>query len=128
MLPLCDVVVITSPATPATLDMLGPAELTLMKPTAVLINIARGGIVNEGALAEALRNRQIAGACIDCFVTEPIAPSHPFFDVPNIILTPYMSGVFDSFWGVMADLFCENLRRFQAGEPILNRVNAKLGY
>jgi phosphoglycerate dehydrogenase-like enzyme len=108
--------------------MIGKSELALMKPTAVLINVARGGIVNESALAEALHNRQLGGAVIDCFVTEPIPPDHPFFDVPNMILTPHMSGVFDSFWPMMANLLRENLRRFLEGKPILNRVNAKLGY
>jgi phosphoglycerate dehydrogenase-like enzyme len=128
MLPLCDVLVVTAPFTGETCNMIGKAELASLKPSAILINIARGGIVNETALAEALQNRQLAGAVVDCFAAEPIPPDHPFFDTPNLIITPHMSGVFESFWPVMASLLAENLRRFVDGQPILNRVNAKLGY
>ena len=128
MLPLCDVVVLTAPATDATMGLIGGPELGWMKPSALLINVARGGLVDEPALAQAVRHGQIAGAVVDCFKTEPIPSDHPFFDVPNMILTPHMSGVFDSFWAVMADLLGENLRRFAAGQPVLNRVNSRLGY
>jgi phosphoglycerate dehydrogenase-like enzyme len=128
MLPLCDVIVITTPSTAATLNMIGPAEFELMKKSAVLINVARGGIVDEGALAEAVRRKQIAGAQVDCFTTEPIPSDHVFFDVPGIILTPHMAGVSTAFWIVMAALLKQNLARFSAGQPILNRVSIKHGY
>jgi phosphoglycerate dehydrogenase-like enzyme len=128
MLALCDVLVVTAPSTAETFNMIDRAELALMKQTSILIIVARGGIVNESALAEALRQRQLAGAVVDCFATEPIPADHFFFDMPNLVLTPHMSGVLDNFWPVMANLLRENLQRFVEGNPLLNRVNPNLGY
>lgn len=128
MLPLCDAIVVTTPSTATTLHLIGPAEFALMKNTAVLINVARGGIVEEAALAQAVRSKQIAGALVDCFTTEPIPSDHVFFDVPSIILTPHIAGVSAEFWTVMSMLLDQNLRRLATGQPVLNRVNAKHGY
>lgn len=124
----CDLVVVTVPSTPATEGLIGAAELARMKPGARLILISRGGIVNESALAEALRSGQLGGAAVDCFVQEPTTPDHPFFDVPNLIMTPHMSGVFTDYWPVLFTLFEENLRRFTIRAPLLNTVDAKRGY
>jgi phosphoglycerate dehydrogenase-like enzyme len=128
MLPMCDVLVVTTPATSSTLGMIGPPEFAIMKRSSALINVARGGIVDEEALAEALRSERLAGAIVDCFVTEPIPPEHVFFDVPRLILTPHVAGVSRKFWPVMATLVEQNLGRFAAGQPVLNRVNRRLGY
>ena len=128
MLPQCDAVVLTVPCTEETLDMIGEPELALLKRHAVVVNVARGGIVNEMALAQALRNGQIGGAVIDCFTTEPIPADHAFFSTPNIVLTPHMAGVCDFFWPVMAQLLKENLQRFIEGQPVMNRVDFKHGY
>jgi phosphoglycerate dehydrogenase-like enzyme len=128
MLPSCDVIVVTTPATMETLGMIGIKEFALMKKTAVLVNVARGGIVDEQALAEAVRKQSLAGAVVDCFATEPIPPEHVYFDTPGIILTPHVAGVCDEFWPIMAKLLDENVRRFVAGSPVLNLVDVRRGY
>lgn len=128
MLERCDLVVVTAPATHGTRGMIGKRELAAMRRDARLIIISRGGIVEEAALAEALRERQLAEAVVDCFVGEPIPPTHPFFDVPNLIMTPHMSGISDSFWPAFVSLVSENLRRFRDGQPLLNLTNHELGY
>lgn len=127
-LPECDYVVVTVPSTPQTEGMLGLRELALMKRSAHLIVISRGGIVPESVLAEALRTGLLAGAVIDCFVKEPLNGPHELFSVPNLIMTPHMSGVFEGFWDHMVDLLAENLHRFRMGVPLLNPVNHRAGY
>ena len=128
MLPLCDVIVVAVPLTQHTIGMIGQAELALMKKGSRIIIISRGGIVEEAALAEALRNGHVAGAAVDCFVQEPPPPDHIFYDTPNLIMTPHMAGAYDGFWPAMIRLFTENLRRFQQGLPLLNQANKRLGY
>jgi phosphoglycerate dehydrogenase-like enzyme len=128
MLPLCDVVVVTVPKTRETEGMIGAAELALMKKGARLIIISRGGIVDEDALAASLRNNHLAGAAVDCFVREPLTPDHVFFDVPNLIMTPHVSGIFLEYWPVMFTLLAENMRRFQNGLPLMNEVSRNAGY
>ncbi|HRE83227.1 MAG TPA: D-2-hydroxyacid dehydrogenase [Opitutaceae bacterium] len=127
MLPQCDLIVVTVPSTTSTESLIGARELSLLKPTAQLIHISRGGVVDETALAEALRSGCLAGAVVDCFVKEP-TPYHPFFDVPNLIMTPHMSGVYDAFWPAFNSLLGENLRRFAAGQKLANEVNRSEGY
>lgn len=127
-LPQCDYVVVTVPSTPQTEGMLGLAQLALLKRSAHLIVISRGGIVPEPVLAAALRSGLLAGAVIDCYVQEPLNGPHEFFSTPNLIMTPHMSGVFEGFWNLMVDLLAENLRRFLTGAPLLNRVSHRLGY
>jgi len=128
MLPLCDVLVVAAAATPATLGLVGTTALALLKSGAHLIIVSRGGIVEEKALAEALRSGHLGGAAVDCFVQEPLPRDHVFFETPNLILTPHMSGVHQDFWPTMAALLRENLRRSRAGEPVLNRTDGRLGY
>lgn len=128
MLPQCDLVVVTVPSTPHTEGMISATELAMMKPGSRMIIISRGGIVNEEALAEALRNGPLAEATVDCFVTEPLPKDHFFYDVPNLTITPHMSGVFDQYWPVLFKLLLANLRHFKSNEPLLNEVNRKVGY
>ncbi|MBL9216020.1 MAG: D-2-hydroxyacid dehydrogenase [Opitutaceae bacterium] len=128
MLPACDLVVVTVPCTPATEGLIGREELAAMKPSARLINVSRGEIVDEAALAAALREGRLAGAAVDCYVGEPIGTDHFLFGVPNLIMTPHMSGVSTSFAAVMAALVRENLQRFVAGRPLLNRLDPRRGY
>ena len=127
-LPRADLVVVTAPNTRETIGLIGPKEFGLMKPSARMIILSRGGIVAEDALAAALRNRQIAEAAVDCFVQEPLPSSHPFFDVPNLILTPHMSGIHDGFTEAFVALLAENVRRLKGGLPLLNRANLDVGY
>jgi phosphoglycerate dehydrogenase-like enzyme len=128
MLPQCDVLVVTAPRTPETTGLIGSTELAQLKPGAWIVVISRGGIVEEGALAAALRTGQIAGAAVDAYSQEPIRPENPLFVAPNLILTPHVSGVYESQWPQTVSLICENLGRFQTGQPLLNLADGRLGY
>lgn len=127
-LPQCDFVIVTVPSTPDTDGMLGLKQLALCKRSAYLVVISRGGIVPETVLAEALRTGLLAGAAIDCFEREPLNGPHDLFTVPNLLMTPHMSGVYQGFWEIFVDLLVENLRRFRTGAPLLNAVSHRLGY
>jgi phosphoglycerate dehydrogenase-like enzyme len=128
MLGQCDLVVVTVPSTPRTQGMIDRREFGWLKPGARMVIISRGGIVNEAALAEALRSGQLAEAAVDCFVREPLPPDHFYFDVPNLMMTPHMSGVYTGFWPQMVGLLGENLRRHQSGQPLLNLTHRQNGY
>jgi len=128
MLPQCDLVVVTVPSTPHTEGMIGQREFALLKKTARMIIISRGGIVEEKALADALNAGLFAEAVVDCFIQEPLPPDHFFFDVPRLVMTPHMSGVYEGFWPVMIRLLAENLRRHREGSPLLNQVSRRQGY
>ena len=93
-----------------------------------MIIISRGGIVEEPALAKALKSGQLAGAAVDCFVEEPPPADHVFYDTPNLIMTPHMAGAYEGFWPAMLQLFTENVTRFVQGRPLLNQANKRLGY
>jgi glyoxylate/hydroxypyruvate reductase A len=125
-LALGDWVVITTPLTPATRGLIGAAELASMKSTAWLLNIARGPIVNEAALIDALRRRVIAGAVLDVFDTEPLAKDHPLWGLDNVVVTPHISG--PSTPEEIAPVFAENLDRFVAGRPLRHVVDRRRGY
>ncbi len=123
-----DFVVIAVPLTAETRGMIGRAELAAMKPDAWLINISRGAIVDEDALVEALREGRIGGACLDVFAQEPLPPESPLWDLPNVIITPHNSWSSPRIEEREIDLFLENLRRYVAGEPLLNVVDKQAGY
>ncbi len=99
-----------------------------MKPTAFLINISRGKLVREAELATELAAETIAGAGLDVFEHEPLDPASPLWDLPNVIITPHTSGFFERYWEAATDLFAENLRRWDRGEPLRNVVDKKAGY
>jgi phosphoglycerate dehydrogenase-like enzyme len=128
MLPQCDFVVLAAPLTPQTRGMIGEAELRAMKPTAYLVNIARGELCDEAALIRALREKWIAGAGLDVFMQEPLPKGSPLWTLPNAILTPHISGFSPNYERRAVDIFCENLRRYIAGEPLLNVVDKTAGY
>ncbi len=123
-----DFVVIAVPLTAQTRGMIGRAELAAMKPDAWLINISRGAIVDEEALVEALQAGRIGGACLDVFAQEPLPPESPLWDLPNVIITPHNSWSSPHIEEREIDLFLENLRRYVAGEPLLNVVDKQAGY
>lgn len=123
-----DFVVIACPLTEETRGLIGRAELEAMKPDAWLINIARGAIVDEEALLEALRDRRIGGACLDVFSEEPLPEDSPFWTLPNVIVTPHNSWSSPRIQEREVELFLENLRRYVAGEPLLNVVDKQAGY
>jgi len=125
-----DFVVIAAPLTPRTRGLVGPELLARMRPTAWLINVGRGGHVDEAALLAALRDRRIAGAVLDVFADEPLPAASPLWALPNVIVTPHLAGVAGpvQFWASAAGLLSENLRRYAAGEPLLNVVDPRRGY
>jgi phosphoglycerate dehydrogenase-like enzyme len=128
MLEQCDYVVIAAPLTEATRGMIGERELAAMKPSAWLINIARGQIIDEPALVRALEAGQIAGAGLDVFATEPLPPDYPFWKMPNVIVAPHVSGLHWEMREVEADHFGAELRRFLRGQPLKSLVDFDLGY
>jgi len=123
-----DVVVIAAAQTKETRRMIGEAELGAMKPEAILINVSRGKLVDEAALARALAGGTIGGAGLDVFEHEPLDPASPLWALPNVLITPHMSGFRADHWDAATDLFAENLRRFEAGRPLLNVVDKTAGY
>ena len=123
-----DFVVLATPLTPETQNMIDAEALSVMKPGAWLINIARGGLVDERALLNALRDGAIGGAVLDTFRDEPLPPSSPFYDLPNVIVTPHTSWSSGRVLDRSVELFCDNLRRYAAGEPLLNVVDPTAGY
>ena len=123
-----DVVVIAAPLTADTQNMIGAAELARMKRGSLLINVGRARILNHDALVEALRSGHLAGASLDVFVKEPLPTDDPLWTLPNVILTPHTSGFRQGHWEDVIDLFSENLRRFEAGQPVRFQVQQELGY
>jgi phosphoglycerate dehydrogenase-like enzyme len=123
-----DYVVLSVPLTPATEHLIGEAELRSMKPSAYLVNIARGRVIDEQALIRALREGWIAGAGLDVTEVEPLPANSPLYTMPNVILTPHIAGVSVHYESRLAHLFAENLRRYWAGEPLLNRFDPARGY
>jgi phosphoglycerate dehydrogenase-like enzyme len=123
-----DFVVLAAPLTPETEGMIDDAALAAMKPGAWLINIARGRLVDERALLRALRDGPIGGAVLDTFAEEPLSPESPFYDLPNVILTPHTSWSSGRVLDRSVELFAENLRRFAVGESLLNVVDPTAGY
>lgn len=127
-LPSADVVVVAAPQTRDTLHLLGAQELAVMKPDAVLVNVSRGKLIDETALARALEAGRLGGAALDVFEHEPLAPESPLWGRPDVLVTPHVSGFQSTHWPRAAVLFGENLTRFAAGQPLLNLVDKQAGY
>ncbi len=124
-----DWIILAVPATAETDGMIGAAELAAMKPTARLINIARGAVIDQEALVTALREKHIAEAFLDVTTPEPLPADHPLWDLPNAHVTMHLSGrAQDKMFIRSAQRFLENLARFRSGEPLSPRVNLDLGY
>lgn len=123
-----DYVVIAAPLTPQTRGMFDEAALRSLHAGAYLINIARGGIVNEAALLKALRENWFAGAALDTFGTEPLPPDSPFWTLPQVFVTPHFTGESPQVNQRSVALFLDNLERYQTGKSLLNVVDKKLGY
>jgi phosphoglycerate dehydrogenase-like enzyme len=123
-----DYVVVVTPLTPETRGMIGEPEFEMMKPTAVLINIGRGPVVDEPSLIHALQRKRIRGAALDVFDTEPLPAGHPFYKIENLLLSPHCADHTPDWKERTMRLFLENFERFRRGEPLLNVVNKKLGY
>lgn len=123
-----DFVVLAAPLTPTTEGLIDGPALEAMKPGAWLINVARGRLVDERALLRALREGHIGGAILDTFRDEPLPPSSPFYDMDNVIVTPHTSWSSGRVLDRSVELFCANLRRYAAGQPLVNVVDPAAGY
>ena len=117
-----DYVVLAVPLSDATHHLIGEKELRLMKPTARLVNMARGAVVDEAALLRALREGWIAGAGLDTFAQEPLPPDSPLWEAPNVLITPHMTPQVPDRTGRALDVIEENVRRYRAGERLLNQL------
>jgi phosphoglycerate dehydrogenase-like enzyme len=123
-----DAVVLTAPLTPDTRGLIGSAQLRRMKPDAVLVNVARGKLIVEHELAEALAQGTLAGAALDVFEHEPLDAASPLWDLANVVLTPHTSAFRDDYWALATDVFAANLGRFERGQPLTNIVDKAAGY
>jgi phosphoglycerate dehydrogenase-like enzyme len=128
MLKECDFVVVCLPITAETRNTIGEAELAVMKPDAFLVNLGRGGVVNQSAMLTALQERRLGGAALDVFTEEPLPASSPLWHLPNVIVTPHIAGISPFYRDRALRLFTENLRRYLNGQTLLNQVDPQKGY
>ena len=128
LLPGADWVAVCLPLTADTRDMFHDVAFDLMKPTAYIVCVTRGGIINTEALLRALDGDKIAGAGLDVTDPEPLPPGHPLWGMENVIITPHASGHSPHSGSRMLGLLCENVRRFGGGQPLLNVVDLELQY
>ena len=123
-----DFLVVTVPSTAETRGMIGAPELAAMKPHAVIINVARGDVVGETALIEALRRCTLRGAGLDVFTHEPLAAESPLWDLPNVLITPHVSATSPRYWEREGELILDNLERYLTGRELRNVVDPAAGY
>lgn len=132
VLPAADVVVLAAPQTRDTRGVIGRRELAAMRPGSLLVNVSRGKLVDEAALATALSappaTRTLGGAALDVFEHEPLSHDSPLWSMPNVLITPHIAGFRADHWDAVTALFGDNLRRFESGQPLLNVVNKREGY
>ena len=124
----CDYVVATLPLTEESRGLIGAPEIGVMKPSAALINIGRGPVVDEHALIDALERKRILGAALDVYNTEPLPAGHPFYKLDNVLLSPHCADHTPDWQQRGMQLFLENFERFRRGQPLANVVNKKRGY
>jgi glyoxylate/hydroxypyruvate reductase A len=120
LLASADYIVLAVPHTPHTERLIGRRELDTVKRGAVLINVARGAVVDEDALTDALRDGRLGGAALDVFATEPLPADSPLWGMPNVLVSPHSASTVESENARLTDLFCENLERYLRGLPLLN--------
>ena len=128
LLPETDILVLTAPATPHTRAMIGAAELDRLPKGAIVVNVARGALLDEKALAERVKSGALRGAVLDVFSKEPLPSESPLWALPSVILTPHVSGVTNRFWEREMDLVEFNWKAYDAGAPMRNVVDKKEGY
>jgi phosphoglycerate dehydrogenase-like enzyme len=128
MIAECDYLAITAPLTPETRGMIGERQIARMKPSAVLINVGRGAVVDETALARALETRSIRGAALDVFAIEPLPADHPFWRLDNVILSPHSADNLPDSREQAVEFFVENFKRFRDGDALQNIVDKHAGY
>jgi len=127
-LPGTDVLVLACPLTEQTRGLIGARQIGLLPRDAVLVNIARGAVVDQEALTDALREGRLGGACLDVFAQEPPPDGDPLWGLDNVIVSPHSASTVATENATLTDLFLDNLGRFAAGEPLRNRYDAVRGY
>jgi phosphoglycerate dehydrogenase-like enzyme len=128
MLSRCDYIVVAAPLNSETLGLIGEAEFAAMKPSAVIINVGRGPVIEEHAMIQALSTGKIKGAALDVFDEEPLPKGHPFYKLENVLLSPHCADHTPDWLDKAMRFFIAQFERFRRGEPLLNVVNKKLGY
>lgn len=128
MLKECDFVTVCVPKTPQTRNLVAEAEFDAMKPGAFLIDVSRGGVVDHASLIAALKERKIGGAALDVFPEEPLPQESPLWKLPNVIITPHISGITANYDRQAVELFTVNLNRYLNNEPLLNLFDLQRGY
>jgi phosphoglycerate dehydrogenase-like enzyme len=128
VLRVADMLVVTLPLTPETRGLIGARELALLPRGAFVVNVGRGGLIDEAALTHAVRSGHVAGAGLDVFEEEPLPAESPLWTLPQVIVTPHVAGNFPGYMDRAVSLFCENLRRYLAGEPLPGVVDTARGY
>jgi glyoxylate/hydroxypyruvate reductase len=128
VLPAADAVVLCCPQTPETEGLMSGARLRLLPEGAIVVNIARGSVVDEPALIAALADGHLGGACLDVASVEPLPPDSPLWALPNVLISPHSASTVTRENAVLTDLFCDNLRRWLAGEQLLNVYSRDKGY
>jgi phosphoglycerate dehydrogenase-like enzyme len=123
-----DAVVILLPLTPETRGSLDAKRIARMRPGALVVNLARGGIVDEEALRAALEEKRIGGAALDVFAEEPLPRESPLWEASNLLVTPHMAGLVEDYLERLLAILLENVERLERGEPIRNRVDRERGY
>jgi phosphoglycerate dehydrogenase-like enzyme len=124
----CDFIVVSVPLTGETRHLIGAPELAACKPSAYLIDISRGDVIDHAALINALEENRLAGAALDVFPKEPLPADNPLWKLPNVLLSPHIAGITPHYDHRAIALFSDNLYRYLAGMPLFNQVNLARGY
>lgn len=121
-----DVLIVAAPRLPGTGMLLGKGELGALKTSAIVISAGRGGLLDFQWLLRMLRREKIAGAAMDVFETEPLPSNSPVWTMPNVIVSPHVSTASPTFWSNATDVICENIKRLQRGEPLVDELDPEL--
>jgi len=122
LMEMCDAIIIATPRIPATDDLIGARQFKVMRPGMVLIDVGRGGIVNQNAMLDALRRGRLAAAGLDVFATEPLPSASPLWTMPNVVVTPHISAASPNYWEHALEIIATNLNRVLAGEPMIDEI------
>jgi phosphoglycerate dehydrogenase-like enzyme len=128
MMKECDFVVVCVPLTTETRRLIGKDEIAEMKPGAFLVDVSRGGVIDQSALIEALQDKKIGGAALDVFPEEPLPATNPLWKLPNVLISPHISGISPYYNSRAITAFAANLRRYLAEQPLINRFDPERGY
>ncbi len=128
VLPQTDYLIVIAPRTAATTGLIGAEQLALTRAGACLVNVSRGGVVDETALLSALRSRHLKYAALDVFEEEPLSSESVWWTEPNTLVTPHVAGLAPRYREQVLELLCTNIARYQARAPLLNRADRATGY